>query len=222
VLLSQNLEVIINGIKYGRAIFVNINKYIKYTLVGNWGNFIALGVLYLLSSDLPMLPIQVLLTSVITDIPFISISTDTVEDSEVILPKKHNPKELIMLPLVLGVPTALFSLGSFYVIHNNNQIFIETVLFLLFTMLQMFAFFSVRTAGHFWKGSKPSLTLSILFLLALVFSVLATYIAPFQGWFSFISLPAYGIMVMLLLMVVYLFIMDAVKWQYYKALARIK
>jgi Mg2+-importing ATPase len=220
VLLSDNLEVIINGIKNGRAIFVNINKYIKYTLVGNWGNFIALGILYLLSSDLPMLPIQVLFTSVITDIPFISISTDTVEDSEVILPEKHNTKELIMLPLVLGVPTALFSLCSFYLIHNKDQILIQTVLFLLFTMLQMFAFFSVRTAGHFWKGAKPSFTLSILFFLALVLSVLSTYIQPFQTWFHFISLPAYGIMVMLLMMILYLVIMDVVKWEYYKALAR--
>ncbi|HXW69561.1 MAG TPA: cation transporting ATPase C-terminal domain-containing protein, partial [Dissulfurispiraceae bacterium] len=164
---------------------------------------------------LPMLPIQVLLTSVITDIPFISISTDNVEAGEVILPVKHNPKELIMLPLVLGVPTALFSLCSFYLIRHKDQILIQTVLFLLFTLLQMFAFFSVRTAGHFWKGAKPSVTLSILFSLALVFSVLATYIQPFQTWFHFISLPLHGIMAMLLMMVVYLLIMDVVKWQYY-------
>lgn len=222
VLLRSNLEVIINGIKNGRSIFVNINKYIKYTLVGNWGNFIALGALYLLSSDLPMLPIQVLLTSVITDIPFISISTDTVEDSEVILPKKHNPKELIMLPLVLGVPTALFSLGSFYLIHNMDKIVIQTVLFLLFTMLQMFAFFSVRTVGHFWKGTMPSLILSVLFVLALLFSVLFTYIQPFQTWFSFASLPAGGIMAMLVGMVLYLLIMDVVKSLYYRPAVSMK
>jgi len=222
VLLRSNLGVIINGIKNGRTIFVNINKYIKYTLVGNWGNFIALGALYLLSSGLPMLPIQVLLTSVITDIPFISISTDTVEDSEVILPKKHNPRELIMLPLVLGIPTALFSLGSFYLIHNMDKIVIQTVLFLLFTMLQMFAFFSVRTVGHFWKGTRPSLILSALFVLALLFSVLFTYIWPFQAWFHFASLPAIGIMAMLLAMVLYLLIMDVVKSQYYRPAASTK
>lgn len=217
VLLSDNLEVIIEGIKYGRTIFVNINKYIKYTLVGNWGNFIALGVLYVLTTDLPMLPIQVLLTSVVTDLPFISIYADTVEDSEVMLPKKHDPKELIMLPLVLGFPTALFSLGAFYLIRNNSPIFIETVLFLFFTMLQMFAFFSVRTTGHFWKGSRPSLILAALFLAALIFSVLIIYVRPFQLWFNFIPLPAYGVIAILLLMVGYLFIMDIIKRQYYRA-----
>jgi P-type Mg2+ transporter len=217
VLLSDNLGVIIDGIKYGRAIFVNINKYIKYTLVGNWGNFIALGVLYVLATDLPMLPIQVLLTSVVTDLPFISIYADTVEDSEVILPQKHDPKELIMLPLVLGFPTALFSLGAFYLIRNNSPIFIETVLFLFFTMLQMFAFFSVRTTGHFWKGSRPSLILTTLFLAALILSVLIIYIRPFQAWFNFISLPVYGVIAILLLMVMYLFIMDVIKLQYYRA-----
>jgi P-type Mg2+ transporter len=222
VLLSNKLGVIIDGIKYGRTIFVNINKYVKYTLVGNWGNFIALGVLYLFSTDLPMLPIQVLLTSVVTDIPFISIYTDSVEDREVILPEKHNPKELIMLPLVLGFPTALFSLGAFYLIRNNSQIFIETVLFLFFTMLQMFAFFSVRTTGHFWQGSRPSLILSTLFLIALISSVLIIYIKPFQTWFNFISLPAFGIIAILLLMVLYLLIMDAIKREYYRASGKIR
>lgn len=217
VLLSNNLGVIIDGIKNCRAMFVNINKYIKYTLVGNWGNFIALGVLYMLATDLPMLPIQVLLTSVITDIPFISIYTDTVEDREVIRPKKHNPKELIMLPLVLGFPTALFSLAAFYLIRNNSPIFIQTVLFLFFTMLQMFAFFSVRTTRHFWKGSRPSLILTTLFLAALIFSVLMIYIRPFQIWFNFISLPAYGVIGILVLMVAYLLIIDAIKQQYYRA-----
>ena len=46
VLLNKDLEVIINGIKYGRTIFVNINKYIKYTMVNNFGSFMALAVLY--------------------------------------------------------------------------------------------------------------------------------------------------------------------------------
>lgn len=220
VLLSSNLEVIINGIKYGRVIFVNINKYIKYTLVGNWGNFIALGLLYLLSSDLPLLPIQVLLTSVITDIPFVSISTDTVEEADVIRPEKHNPKELIVLPLILGIPTAIFSLVAFYVIRSNSPVAIETILFLLFTMLQMFAFFSVRTIRHFWQGSKPSLILSSLFLLAMLFSFLITYLPPFQIWFHFTALPVRIVASLFLLMFLYLFVIDAVKHQYYKTLEK--
>ncbi|MFI5205526.1 MAG: HAD-IC family P-type ATPase, partial [Candidatus Paceibacterales bacterium] len=39
VLLKKDLRVIVNGIKDGRTIFSNINKYIKCALASNFGNF---------------------------------------------------------------------------------------------------------------------------------------------------------------------------------------
>lgn len=53
-------EILTHAIKSGRRVFVNINKYINDTMVGNFGNFFALGLLYLLASGLPLLPRQVL------------------------------------------------------------------------------------------------------------------------------------------------------------------
>ncbi len=46
ILLNKDLAVIIDAVGYGRTIFANINKYIKYTMVGNFGNFITLTVLF--------------------------------------------------------------------------------------------------------------------------------------------------------------------------------
>jgi Mg2+-importing ATPase len=58
ILLKKDLAVLINGIQYGRAVFLNITKYIKYTMVGNFGNFFALAFLYFLALDLPLLPVH--------------------------------------------------------------------------------------------------------------------------------------------------------------------
>jgi P-type Mg2+ transporter len=41
ILLNQSLAVIINGIRYGRAVFANVNKYVIFRMVGNLGNFLA-------------------------------------------------------------------------------------------------------------------------------------------------------------------------------------
>ncbi len=216
VLLNKSLEVVINGIKYGRSIFVNINKYIKYTMVNNFGTFIALAVLYLLSAYLPMLPIQILLTNVITDIPLVTISSDTVEDVEVVRPEKHNTKELVFISLILGIPTAFFELLYFLIIRSHPREFVATGLYVFLTFLALIVFYAIRNKENFWKTKQPSRLLNVSFVLAFVFSLAIIYMPQFQAWFSFVPLPAASVIVILILMVLYLFAVDFVKVRYYK------
>jgi len=90
ILLDKDLGVIINAIEYGRAIFANINKYVSYTMVGTFGNFFALALLFLLAASLPLLPRQVLLISLLTDLPLVAIATDTVSDDELERPSRYD------------------------------------------------------------------------------------------------------------------------------------
>lgn len=216
VLLNESLEVIINGIKYGRSIFININKYIKYTMVSNFGKFIALSILYLTSVNLPMLPIQILLTSLITDIPMIAISSDTVENEEIVAPEKHNTKGLILISLILGIPTAFFYLLYFFIVHAQSQKLLSTNLYVFFTFIALIVFYSIRTKRSFWRTRPPSTLLNISFGLAFIFSSAMVYIGIFQNWFSFVSLSKITIILMLLLTVLYFFTIDIIKVMYYK------
>ncbi|MFH1451211.1 MAG: HAD-IC family P-type ATPase, partial [bacterium] len=59
ILLEKDLSVIIDGIKEGRSIFSNINKYIKCTLASNFGNFYSIAFVALFIPFLPMLPSQI-------------------------------------------------------------------------------------------------------------------------------------------------------------------
>lgn len=216
VLLNKSLEVIINGIAYGRSIFVNINKYIKYTMVSNFGNFIALAALYLLSADLPLLPIQVLLATVIVDIPLVTVSSDTVEEKEVVLPEKHNVKELTLISLILGIPTALFELFYFFMIRSEPQAQIQTSLYAFITLISLIIFFAIRSKNYFWKSKMPSMLLNISFLLGFIFSFAIIYINPFQTWFSFSPLPPAAVALILILAAIYFYAADTVKVWYYR------
>ena len=216
VLLNKSLEVVISGIQYGRSVFVNINKYIKYTMVSNFGNFIALAALYLLSTNLPILPIQVLLTTVITDLPLVTISSDTVEASEVVRPEKHNIRELMLLSLILGIPTALFEIFYFLTIHTDPERFVATSLYVFLTFLAMIVFYAVRGKGSFWRTGKPSTLLNASFLAAFVFSLGIIYVPQFQDWFSFVPLPVESITIIVVLMLFYFIVADFVKTRYYK------
>ncbi|MDE1970245.1 MAG: cation-transporting P-type ATPase [Patescibacteria group bacterium] len=222
VLLHKGLGVIIDGITYGRSIFVNVNKYIKYTMLNNFGMFITLSILFLLSKDLPLLPVQVLLNNLIGDVPLITISSDTVEDRDVIRPERHNVSELLFLALILGIPTALFELFYFSIVHSEPVRLMQTSLYAFFTLQALIIFYAIRNKDHFWNAKIPSLLLDVSFFLAFVFSLSIIYIPTFQKWFSLTSLSGMSIAVIVALTGFYLFATDFIKVWYYKSFTKIK
>jgi len=222
ILLNKSLEVIINGIKYGRSIFVNINKYIKYTMVGNFGNFIALGVLYLISLNLPLLPIQILLTNVLTDIPLIMVSFDNVEDADVKKPEKHDMKGLMLISMILGVPTALFELFYFLLIKDEPLHMLQTSFYIFLTFMGLILFYAIRNKKPFWKAKFPPLGLNLAFLVALVVSLGMIYIPEFHKLFSFVSLSVASVAIIIAFTLAYFFATDLMKVFFYKEEQRVE
>lgn len=220
IMLKRDLAVIINGIHYGRATFLNINKYIKYTMVGNFGNFFALAFLYLLTLDLPLLAVQLLLTSLITDVPLITISSDTVNNGETMRPEKYDTHALMFISIILGTMTAFFELIFFALLKIRSSLFVETSMFLYLTFVQLIVIVSIRNQDHFWKGKRPSTLLAIAISLAFIGSLALPYIPILAGLFSFTPLPLSQIGIILGLVVVYLFALDRVKVWYYRIVER--
>lgn len=215
ILLDEGLDVIINGIDYGRSIFVNINKYIRYTMVGNFGNFFALSALYLLATDLPLLPIQVLLTSLVTDIPLVMISLDTVNPLEVMRPERRDNRSLVFISLILGVPTALFELAFYALLVHEPAAVARTALFLYLTFIQLIVIFSIRNKTFFWRGEAPSAPLTVAFACAFLFSLSLAYVPVFQRSCSLAPLPAREIGLLVGMTLLYFLVLDVVKVWYY-------
>lgn len=189
-------------------------------MLNNFGMFIALSVMYLTSSVLPILAVQVLLNNLIGDIPLTTVSADTVDEEEVVRPEQHNIKELISLSLVLGIPTALFELLYFVVIHKESTPVLQTSLYLFFTYQALIIFYAIRNKGHFWKAKTPPPILNISFLLAFIFSIAIIYIPIFQSWFSFVPLPLESVMVIISFVIFYFFATDTIKVWYYKSTSK--
>jgi P-type Mg2+ transporter len=216
VLLNQDLGVIINGIQQGRIIFLNIDKYLKYTMVGNFGNFFALAILYLLALNLPLLPVQLLLTSLITDLPLITIASDRVDSKEATRPEKYNTRSLLSISLVLGSCTTLFELLYFALVSSRSLIFVQTSMFLFLTLLPLIVIVSIRNHDYFWRGTRPSTLLATAVALAFVVSFALPYIPLTAHLFSFTPLPLQEVAIVVGLALVYLVVLDVIKVQYYK------
>ena len=220
ILLDTDLGVIINAIRSGRAIFANINKYIKYTMVGNFGNFFALAILYLLSSDLPLLPRQVLLISLLTDLPLVAISTDTVGGGELERPDRYSARALLSISLVLGTLTALFELAFFATLRGTAASASQTGLYLFLSLTQLVVILSIRNRDHFWKAVAPSRPLIVAMALTALLALAIPYVGPIARLFSFSAPPPSEVGVVVLITVLYVAALDTVKVRYYKAAAR--
>ncbi len=186
ILLRKDLHVIIDGIREGRAIFTNIVKYVKYTLIGNFGNFMAVAVVSLLIDELPMLPIQLLLTNLLTDLPLISIAGDGVDEDEVRLPKRFNLREMAFIAVFLGMVSSFFDFGYYALNRKEGVEAVRTLWFLFSVVTEILLIYSIRTRRPFWRSAPPTRTMVVLSLLTLIVALGLTLLPFTRDIFHFI------------------------------------
>jgi P-type Mg2+ transporter len=186
ILLKDDLATIIEGIRRGRNIFSNIQKYIKIALSSNFGNMYSMAGISLIFPFLPMLPTQILLENLLSDLPLISIATDTLDPEELRRPKAQKFSQIFPLIFFLALVSSLFDFIFFGIFYLQGEASIQTHWFLLSVLTELFIIFSVRTRKFFLLSKPPSPIL--IFLSILVF--LISFSLPFthfgQSYFKFV------------------------------------
>lgn len=214
VLLEDNLEVIVNGIEYGRSIFVNINKYIKHAMIGNLGNFFSMIVFYLMfAADIPMLAIQLLIGNIIQDMPLMTVFSDSVDPEEVREPQSESGiSGIISTSYRLGIFTAVYYLLFFLYIGTEASPLTQTILFLFYNFTQLLVIVSVRSKRRFfWQGAKPSRMLLGTIVLFMAVSLALVYIPFTADMMGFVPLGALPLAVVTGASAAYIFLLDFAK-----------
>jgi len=216
VLLKKDLRVIMSGIEDGRNIFANINKYIKCMMASNFGNFYSIAAISLFINFLPMLPIQILLSNLLSDLPLISIVTDKVDQEELKKPKAYHLRSVLPLVVSLAVIITLFDFVFFSVFFRQAPATIQTLWFIESVFCELLLVFIIRTKHLFWKGGKLSLA-----LLLSIISVFAITIAlPFskfgQSIFHFVAPGISQLLLMVLILVCFVAVSEFAKLIYFR------
>ena len=216
ILLQKNLEVIIEGIRSGRAVFANSVKYLKATLSSNFGNFYAIAIVSLFIPFLPMLPLQILLVNLLSDFPMISIATDTVDEAELGRPGHYDLKEIVLIATLLGVVSTVDDFAFFAIFVGEGAPVLQTSWFIGSILTELVFLFCIRTRLPFYKASRPSGYVIGLTLAAAALTILIPYTSFGQTLFSFVppTLPALGII--LGLVVAFFICAELVKLAYYR------
>lgn len=116
ILLEPDLKVLIRGIKEGRYTFVNTMKYVFMATSANFGNMFSMAGASVFLSFLPLLPKQILLTNLLTDLPEMTIATDRVDASAIIRPRRWDIRFIQRFMIVFGILSSIFDYCTFAVL----------------------------------------------------------------------------------------------------------
>ena len=113
VLLDKNLSVLIQGVREGRTTFSNTLKYVFMATSANFGNMFSMAGASLFLSFLPLLPKQILLANLLTDIPEMTIATDTVDPELIAEPQRWDIVFIRRFMLTFGLVSSVFDYLTF-------------------------------------------------------------------------------------------------------------
>jgi len=216
VLLKKSLAVIIDGIKIGREIFANTIKYLKITLISNFGNFYALAVASLIITFLPMLPAQILLLNLLSDFPMIAIAMDNVDTEELRRPRIYNIREVTLMAIIFGLVSTFFDFIFFAIFYQKGPSVLQTNWFIGSVLTELALIYSIRTKLIFWKARRPSFILSGLCIAA----VAATIILPLshfgKTFFKFTAPTPTYFLLTISVAAAYFILTEIIKKFYYK------
>jgi Mg2+-importing ATPase len=220
VLLEADLAVLADGVREGRRTFANTQKYVFMATSANFGNMFSMAGASLLLPFLPLLPKQILLTNLMTDMPEMTIATDRVDDEAVRLPRRWDVRFIRRFMVRFGLLSSMFDLLTFvvlyFVLHASPEVFrsgwfVESVVSAASVVLVL------RTRGPFWR-SRPSLALGAATVGAVVAAVALPY-TPVRSVFAFAPLPMFFLALMGLIVVAYAATVEIVKRAFYRGSA---
>jgi Mg2+-importing ATPase len=191
VLLDKDLSVLLRGVQEGRRTFANTMKYVFMATGANFGNMFSMAGASLFLPFLPLLPKQILLTNLLTDVPEMTIATDSVDREMMEAPRRWNVGAIRRFMLLFGTLSSVFDYITFAFIllalkapmeQFRTAWFVESVVSAALIVLV------IRTRRPLVK-SRPSFQLLTATLAAAAAAVALPFFTPAARILGFVPLP---------------------------------
>ncbi len=220
ILLDTDLSVVHRGVLEGRRTSANILKYLMMGTSSNFGNMLSMALGTLALPFLPMLPIQILLNNFLYDISEVPIPLDHVDREFLERPRRWGLSEIRNFMLVIGPVSSVFDFLTFlvllHVFHAGEALF-HTGWFVESLASQVLVIFVIRTRGNPLR-SKPHAVLTVTSLAVVAVAALIPY-TPFGASLGFVPVPGVFFLVLVVMVLIYLFVVQAAKTRFYRRLA---
>jgi Mg2+-importing ATPase len=217
VLMEKDLDVLIEAVKEGRRTFANTLKYVFMATSANFGNMFSMAGISLLIPFLPLLPKQILLTNLLTDLPEMTIATDNVDDELVKYPHRWDIKLIRKFMVIFGPLSSVFdylTFGLLLLIYHANAVLFRTGWFIESVVSASMVVLVVRSRRSLFK-SEPGKYLLLATLSVGAFTFLFPF-TPLAKIFGFAPLPIHLFLAILLVVTLYIVTAEIAKKVFYK------
>ena len=216
VLLEKDLKVLLDGIRAGRKTFANTLKYVFMATSANFGNMFSMAGASLFLPFLPLLPKQILLTNLLTDLPEMAIATDSVDPEVVDKPRRWDIKVIRRFMLVFGLLSSVFDYLTFgcllLFLHASQEQF-RTAWFVESIVSATLIVLVVRTRRSLTR-SKPSRYLLIATVAVIALAIFLPF-SPAKAIFGFEPLPIRWLGVLAVIVTAYIGCAEIAKRVFY-------
>jgi Mg2+-importing ATPase len=186
----------------------------------NFGNMFSMAGASLLLPFLPLLPKQVLLTNLLTDLPEMTIARDHVDQAMMRSPRRWDIAFIQRFMLVFGLVSSVFDYATFAVLllilkseaaEFRTGWFVESVVSACAIVLV------IRSREPLLR-SRPAKVL-LLTTAAVIVAAVGLPFTPLAGPLGFVPLPISFLLTMLAIVVTYAATAEMVKQWFYRGLA---
>ncbi|MFM8173203.1 MAG: magnesium-translocating P-type ATPase, partial [Pirellulaceae bacterium] len=217
ILMKHDLNVLLDGIAEGRATFANTLKYIYMATSANFGNMFSMAGLSLFLPYLPLLPKQILLTNLLTDLPEMAIAKDHVDPELLRCPQRWDLSAIQRFMIVFGLLSSLFDYVTFWVLlvwFQGDMTTFRTGWFIESILSACTVVLILRSRRPFWM-SRPAFPLVAATALVILCVMVLPY-TPLAGHFGFASIRMQPLVAMLLIVMLYAIAAERLKQWFFR------
>lgn len=218
ILTDDNFATIINGIKWGRGVYENFQRFIQFQLTVNVIAFLIAIVSQILNFDMPFTTIQLLWVNIIMDgPPALALGLEPIRDAVFNRKPVDRNASIITKQMITSIVlnaiyvTAILLIQmKFNILGASTEVLadgaseMETVLFALFAFSALFNAFNCREFGtdsifkNFTKNKTALLIIAVTAVAQFIFTEL------FSGFFNAVSLSLvmWGKVILLAFMII--------------------
>jgi Mg2+-importing ATPase len=190
VLLEHDLGVLLGGVEEGRLTFANTMKYVYMATSANFGNMFSMAGASLLLPFLPLLPKQILLLNLLTDLPEMGVARDRVDPEAVATPQRWDVARLRRFMLGFGLLSSVFdflTFGLLLVVLRASPDLFRTGWFVESVLSACLVVLVLRTRRPFWR-SPPGRGIALGTVCVVLFALSLPY-TPLAAPLGLIPLP---------------------------------
>ncbi len=172
ILTDDNFSTIIEAVRYGRGIYDNIRRAVRFLLSCNIGEILTVLAAILMSLPSPLSAIQLLWVNLVTDsLPAVSLGMEKTHDS--VMDRKPALKNESLFAGGLGIKIfaegiliGCMSLCAYLLgLKSGDNAVASTMCFGVLSFSQLFHAFNMRTEKPFFAAKIPSNTALVLSVL---------------------------------------------------------